>query len=372
LAHPLLGDSEGDGPAGGPRARRDPGEGAAPHPEAERAWRVRVRAPDAAAPAIHVAGGTVLVHGGDEGGVRALDPRTGDELWRRRWGSGADGEFAAGDGTAYLVGPDGAEKQRVRALDPASGGERWTHRREFGFVHAVAAADGLTYVGADGVVALDTRGGGRRWTAETTAFSFTTGSGFVLAADGESVTALDAAGGDRRWRHPAEDTTAVLASDGLAFVCDAYLRLVALAAEDRTVVWEQRMTYPSTVHAAGGGLLYVSEPNGHLRALRADTGDLAWSRSSTRFLGLAGGAVHVWAGGSGGGAGNGTAASGRRLYALDPADGGVLWTYAGAEPAGGRTAHAAGLVFAGLANGYVEALRPPTARRPNGGTSGAP
>lgn len=359
LAQPLLAAFDRDAPPGDRRPHPDHGAADPPPPEAERAWRVRVRDPDADPPGLYVAGGTVFVHGGGTGGVRAVDPRTGDEVWRRRWGSGAAGEFAAGDGTAFLVGPDGAEAQRVRALDAASGGERWTYEREFAFIDAVAAADGLTCIGDGGVVALDTRGGGRRWSAETTAFSLTIGSGIVLADNGAEVTALDAAGGKPRWRHPAEDTTAILVSDGLAFVCDAYLRLVARPVDDRVIAWEKRLTYPSTVHAAGGGMLYVSEPNGHLRALRASTGDEEWSSPGTEFLGLADGAVHVWGSAPGGGTGNGTTGTGPRLYALDPADGEVLWAYDDAEPVGGIITDAAGLVFAVLANGYVEALSPP-------------
>ncbi|MFW6690628.1 serine/threonine-protein kinase [Streptomyces sp. MAR4 CNX-425] len=372
LARPLLGAFDRDAPPGDRRPRAGPsGAGDRPPPEAERAWRVRVRDPGADPPDLHAAGRAVFVHGGDQGGVRALDPRTGDELWRRRWGSGAAGEFAAGDGTAYLVGPRDAGTQRVRALDPVSGGERWTYEREFGLIDAVVAAGGRTYVADGGVVALDTSGGDRRWSAGTTAFSLTAGSGIVLATDGEGVTAFGAGDGDRRWRHPADDAVTVLLSAGLAFVFDSYLHLAALPADGRPAAWRQRLTYPSTVHAAGGGRLYVSEPNGHLRALDAATGDRVWSSPDTAFLGIADGAVHVWGTGPGEGTGNGATGTAPRLYALDPAGGDVLWSYAGAEPVVGVTAGPGGLVFAGLANGYVEALRPPTARRPNGGTSGA-
>ncbi|WBB61201.1 PQQ-binding-like beta-propeller repeat protein [Streptomyces sp. WMMC500] len=367
LAHPLLGTSDDSPAAGDRRPRQDAGARQAPPPEAGDPWRIRARYRGERPTGLHVADGVVFAHGGDEGGVQALDPRTGGELWSRRWGSGDDGEFAAGDGAAYLVGPQGAETQRVRAVDPGSGDERWTYGPEFGGVHAVAAAGGLTYVAAEGVVALDSRSGDELWSSGTTAFSLTTGSGFVLADNGEEVVALDAAGGDPRWRHAAENTTAVLAADGLVFVCDAYLRLVVLAAADRAVAWRKVLTYPSTVHAAGDGRLYVGE-NRRLRALRADDGKQAWSFADGEFAGLAGGAVHVW--GSMGE--DGATSGGRRLYALDPADGEVLWTYAGAEHVHAVAGGAAGLVFAGLPDGYVQALRPPTARRPNGATSGAP
>ncbi|MFF0724448.1 PQQ-binding-like beta-propeller repeat protein [Streptomyces sp. NPDC004134] len=367
LARPLLDASGGSPPAGDRRPRGDSGSRAAPPAEAAEVWRVRARYRGESTTGLHAAGGAVFAHGGDKGGVQALDPRTGDELWRRRWGAGHDGEFAAGDGTAYLVGPQGAENQRVLALDPASGGERWTYGEEFGIVHAVAAADGLTYLGTGGVVALDSRSGDERWSAGTTAFSFTTGPGFVVADDGEEVHVLDADGGGKRWSHPAENSTAVLAADGLVFVCDAYLRLAVLAAADGAVGWEREPEYPGTVHAAGGGMLYLTEDR-VLHACRADTGDLLWRLPGVEFAGLAGGAVHVW----GSVAADGTTGGRPRLYALDPADGDVLWTYGGAEYVHAVAAGPAGQVFAGLPDGYVQALRPPTARRPNGGTSGAP
>ncbi|WP_442802441.1 outer membrane protein assembly factor BamB family protein [Streptomyces sp. CMB-StM0423] len=250
---------------------------------------------------------------------------------------------------------------------PRLGAERWTYGEEFGIVHAVAAAGGLTYVGAGGVVALDSRSGDERWSDGTTAFSFTTGAGFVVADDGEEVHVLDAAGGGKRWSLPAENSTAVLAADGLVFVCDAYLRLAVLAAADKAVAWERELEYPSTVHAAGDGMLYLTEDR-LLHAWRADTGDSVWRLPDAEFAGLAGGAVHVW----GSVAEDGTTGGRPRLYALDPSDGDVLWTYGGAEYVHAVTAGPAGLVFAGLPDGYVHALRPPTARRPNGGTSGAP
>ncbi|WP_181791777.1 PQQ-like beta-propeller repeat protein, partial [Streptomyces phytophilus] len=316
---------------------------------------------------LYAAGGVLFAFGGDKPGVQALDPRTGKELWRRRWGEADDGggDFAAGDGTAYLVGPAGDGAERVEAVDPASGDERWTYRQDFGFIHTVTAAGGLTYLATDGVVALDSRSGRERWSAGSTASSLTTGSGLVLAGNGEEVTAFDAADGGTRWSHAAEDPTVVLAADGFAFVCDAYLRLVVRTA-DGGKEWTRQLDYPSTVHAAGGGLLYVEE-KGRLHAWRAATGDPVWSLPDADFVGLAGGAVHV----RGSGTEDAPTGGGERLYALDPADRSVLWAYDGAGYVHDFTA-TAGLVFAGLPDGYVTALRPPTARRPNGGTSGAP
>ncbi|WP_052770576.1 PQQ-binding-like beta-propeller repeat protein [Streptomyces sp. CNQ-509] len=367
LTRPLLDAFDDSPPAGGHRPRTDSGARAAPPAEAAEVWRVRARYRGESLTGLHAAGGVVFAHGGEKGGVQALDPRTGDESWHRRWGSGGDGEFTTGAGAAYLVGPRGAGTQRVLALAPASGGERWTYAEEFGIFHAVAAADGLTYVATGGIVALDSRSGDERWSDGTTAFSFTTGSGFVVADDGEEVHALDAAGGGKRWSHPAENSTAVLAADGLVFVCDAYLRLVALAAADGAVAWEKELVYPSTVHAAGDGILYLTEDR-RFHACHADTGEAGWSLPGVEFAGLAGGAVHVW----GSVAEDGTTGGRPRLYALDPSGGDVLWTYGGAEYVHVVAAGPAGLVFAGLPDGYVQALRPPTARRPNGGTSGAP
>ncbi|MEO3852658.1 PQQ-binding-like beta-propeller repeat protein [Streptomyces sp. B8F3] len=367
LARPLLEAFDDSPPPGAHRRHEDSGAGRTPPAEAAEVWGVRARYRGESSLGLRSAGGVVFAHGGDKGGVQALDPRNGDELWRRRWGSGDGGEFTTGDGTAYLVDPPEAESPRVQALDPASGDERWTYRKEFGIVHAVAAAGGLTYLATDGVVALDSRGGSERWSAGASAFSLTPGSGFVLADDGEDVTALDAADGGKRWSHPAENTTAVLAADGLVFVCDTYLRLVVLTAEDRAVVWDEELTYPSTVHAAGAGMLFVTE-NNLFQARRADTGRVVWSEPAVEFAGLAGGAVHVW----GSVTADGTTDDRPRLYALDPADGDVLWTYDGDGVVHAVTAGPAGLVVAGLPDGYVQAIRPPTARRPNGGTSGAP
>ncbi|MFW6721384.1 protein kinase domain-containing protein [Streptomyces sp. MAR4 CNY-716] len=366
LARPLLDGSDGAPPADGRGRGRDPGTGTTPPPpEAAAVWRKRARYRGDSPTGLRTAGGVLFAHGGDRPGVQALDPRTGDEVWWHRWDDEGGGEFAAGDGAAYLVGPAGDGAERVVAVEPATGGERWTYEEEFGFIQSVVAARGLTYVATDRLVALDSRGGGERWSHPAHASSLTVGSGLLLADDGEKVTAFDAADGKRRWSHPAEDTTAVLAADGLVFVCDAYLHLVVRTADGRTA-WKRQLEYPGTVHAAAGGLLYVEQKR-RLQAWRAATGDHVGSFPGQGFVALAGGAVHV----RGSGTEDAATGGGERLYALDPADRSVLWTYGGAGYVHDLTA-TAGLVFAGLPDGYVQALRPPTARRPNGGTSGAP
>jgi outer membrane protein assembly factor BamB len=65
----------------------------------------------------------------------------------------------------------------------------------------------------------------------------------------------------------------------------------------------------------------------------------------------------------------------RTVYALDTADGRVLWTYGAQAATGSTSASGAGalavgaLVLLGTAEGHIEAVGPPG--RPNGGRRGA-
>ena len=89
--------------------------------------------------------GNVVVVGGRDKMVHALDPKTGEALWT----------FAAGarvDSSPVLVGDRvffGSEKGVVHALDVVTGEETWRFETGSAVVASPAVADGRLVIGAD-------------------------------------------------------------------------------------------------------------------------------------------------------------------------------------------------------------------------------
>lgn len=363
-----------------PRSSPSPPRSASPSrsatarlPVAVREWRTNLD-DDEGFPDLYRAGGVVVAVNGQMD-VRALDPQTGKILWSRSADAASSGDaIAVGGDAVYLFDArDGksTEDYVLRAVHPVSGATRWTSRVPF-FPWGTAATGSVICVAVGNeVTALGAKDGQPRWTARATGMSLTARDGLVVAA-GEGVLAgLDADSGRIRWTYEmAESPLYSLIGDGLVFTRDTLGTVYAVSADDGTAAWKKPVDYRSSVRYVGGGLLYVGESDGHVRALRVATGEQVWSRRPGRenayggsdTLGLADGTL--WAQGPD-----------STVYALDMADGRVLWTYGtqattgSAAVSGSGALAVAGLVILGTWGGYVEAVSPPG--RPNGGARGA-
>ncbi|MGA4541499.1 PQQ-binding-like beta-propeller repeat protein [Uniformispora flossi] len=249
--------------------------------------RWRQAAPAAGSPAfgdpVH-AGGRVFA-GFGESLVRAFDAATGDEQWRAAVGGFVLTSPTVADGRLFVSTSDA----KVQAFDAATGRRLWTHGLGRPFDVPVAVADGIVYVGAadfapprgqgsalvHGIRALDAATGAPRWAYRTVQYPsnvavaggvayFGTASGTVIALDAatgrlvwrrdelpeagsgislvdgtlyvsgdRSFSALEAASGAVRWSGVSPEffglSPVVIASDGLAVVCDDSGRLTAFA-----------------------------------------------------------------------------------------------------------------------------------------------
>ncbi|MEU9609861.1 serine/threonine-protein kinase [Streptomyces sp. NPDC048057] len=108
--------------------------------------RVRWSAPTAAYSSVRHVGDVVLL-GKDDGRVRALDARTGRELWQgRHGGAGTEWAGAGGIGHAVTALADGSASE-VTAVDLATGAVRW-EKRVAGALRPVGASDGALYLHA--------------------------------------------------------------------------------------------------------------------------------------------------------------------------------------------------------------------------------
>lgn len=138
-----------------------------------------------------------LFAGDDEGYVYELDPTTGESRWRRQVFGGVTA--LAQSIPELLVATEAGE---VYALGPSDGHAYW--RGEVpGNVEALATANGqgafVSTFGGPTVELTGRKKGARSWTADVwAADSFVVTSGTVFAA-GHRLVALDSDGGGRRW-----------------------------------------------------------------------------------------------------------------------------------------------------------------------------
>lgn len=245
------------------------------------------------------AGQGLVVAGGDDGRLHALDARTG----RRRWVFQAGGAIrtratVAGD-TGYLQADDGL----LYALNAVTGEERWRVRvvaapvvrkpfsdpasRYDRYGSDVTVAGGRLYVGThDGrLLCLDPRDGARVWEfasgdAVLAAPAVAGGRVFFGSFDGH-VYALDAGSGRLLWKHdthkPVVSSPAV-ANDRVVVGSRSY-DLLGLEAATGSVAW-QRYVWFSWVEsspAVRDGVAYVGSSDAALvLAVDAATGRVVW------------------------------------------------------------------------------------------------
>lgn len=343
-------------------------------PEAVRQWRSRVvetGKSSAGYPELYGTGGMLVVAGGSEDKVHAVDPRTGTRRWSRSSEEGPAGNVTVGSDAVYVVDPRKDDVSVLRALDPGSGHTRWTYRPPWDdFVWELAATGSVVCVIAGGGLrALDAADGRTRWTFDTDAMTLTAAGGLVVAADESTLTGLDAGTGHVRWKTRTKDPAqSPLIADGLVSYRDTYGGLFVVHADDGTSAWHAALDHRSSVRRAGSGLLFVDDAQGQCRALRADTGKAAWTGQAGRStLGLSEGTLWV-------------TGMDPTVYALDTTDGRVRWTYRAGSPIGDASGLAdtcgalslAGRVCFAAYGGYVEAVEPPgRSEQSDGGTRAA-
>jgi outer membrane protein assembly factor BamB len=237
-----------------------------------------------AAPA--VAAGRVFV--GDRAGVfHALDAATGKELWSFRegmpvpfpWGHESGDIYRSSatiaGGMVLFGGTDGF----VYALDPATGRPKWRTDLQARIPGSPAVAEGLVVVGdAAGIVhALDLASGASRWTFRTA------GSDLVSADfgfDRRTIQSSPSIAGDRVF---------VGARDGFLYALD-------LHTGKRLWQFDHEVSWVNTTPAVAAGVVYAGSSDAHFvqavdaatgRELwRADTENIEWSSPA-----VAGGSV---------------------------------------------------------------------------------
>ncbi len=238
--------------------------------------------------------GTVVT-GTRGGGVQAWEASNGQKLWEI---TGCQTDFespeagpALHEGTVYLW-QDG----RLRALDARTGDERWSYpigdTSSCGGVpvRVSPAHDGFVYVSAGTrVLALDAAGGHVRWHFEAPAVFLcaptfvpgpaVTGGGIYLADYLGTVYALDAADGRDRWRIATEaraSVDSVLVAGGHVHVGSGK-GLYTLDAVTGTPKWRFQAGGDIVgAPAVSEGRIHFGSTDHLLYTLKADDGRLRW------------------------------------------------------------------------------------------------
>lgn len=242
---------------------------------------------------------------------------------------------AIADGRVYAAAVDGG----VHALDLKTGQSVWRYASELPLSGGPGAGEGLVVVGSleGDVIALDAATGAEKWKAKVgnevlAAPAIGGGTVYVHSNDGR-VTAFDATTGERRWFYSVEvpvltvrGTGPVTVGPGIVFVGNDNGNLTALSATDGGVLWStpvaepdgrselERMADVDGAVVIDNTMLYATSYKNHTIAIDGPSGQIVWDRENggPRGLGLSNSAVVV------------TDPVGK-VWALDKNSGASLW-----------------------------------------------
>jgi len=230
--------------------------------------------------------------GGGDGGLYALEWRTGAERWSVTSDRRVRSTPAVANGVVYVGGGDG----RVRALDADTGSEVWTYDTEgvsldaadFGFDRtqiqaSPAVADGVVYVGSRdaSLYALDAASGRPIWDrADGSAWVVASAAVdrnrlYVGRSSSGTFRAVDRATGEEKWMLNGEGVvfTSATVVDDIVYFGSGGGWVWAVAADDGRTVWRYRTDdgiYSSPVLSEGD--LFVGSDDGFLYAIEASEG----------------------------------------------------------------------------------------------------
>ena len=256
--------------------------------------------------------------------IFGFDPATGRIKSQFRPGGPVATTPAIANGTLFF----GSDDHNFYAVDLATGSTKWSVPTGWPTDSAPTVSDGIVYFGADYMYALDAATGVVKWKfflnpATIMAAPLVNNGVVYIGSENDTLYALDAATGGVKWRARADNTLAqstptisngvlyVGAESGSLFAFDAATGTQQWKALPGASVYDQPFVYNNTV--------YITADDGNLYAVNAQTGAGVWNIPQMYANGsgaiVANGVLYVGTGGS------------RYFYALDPANGHVLWQF---------------------------------------------
>lgn len=199
--------------------------------------------------------------------LRALDARTGGQVWGRRLPDYPD-DAAVSGGTAYALAAG-----RLAAFDRISGAPMWTARVADSAAAPIVVGGGLVYVsgrfssGGGHLVALDARTGARRY-ALTEAAPRAYAAGVLYVGDANiHLSARIAATGQEIWSSNDQMKSPTIVANGLVYTGSGD-RLQAYRAGDGSLLLNRRIGASFvTPFAVAGGAVYI-QVGSDLRSLQ--------------------------------------------------------------------------------------------------------
>lgn len=256
--------------------------------------------------------------------IFGFDPATGMIKSQFRPGGPVATTPAIANGTLFF----GSDDHNFYAVDLATGSTKWSVPTGWPTDSGPTVSDGIVYFGADYMYALDAATGAVKWKfflnpATIMAAPLVNNGVVYIGSENDSLYALDAATGGVKWRARADNTLAqstptisngilyIGAESGSLFAFDTATGTQQWKALPGASVYDQPLVYNNTV--------YVTADDGNLYAVNAQTGAGVWNIPQMYANGsgamVANGVLYVGMGGS------------RYFYALDPANGHVLWQF---------------------------------------------
>lgn len=254
-------------------------------------WRTQLATRLIAPPAI--VSGLVLL-GGEDGVLYALDRRDGSRRWDYATGGAIYATPAVAGGLVYCPSHDGT----LYALSLADGSLVWRFATG-GWLHsAPTVAEGVVYFGSGNtrVYALDAATGAPVWeagipTLDVVESSPAVADGRVLVGSGDSrLYCLAAASGGCYWFYSVSDAIVArpLVSGDTVYVAAMDGTLAALDLLSGAERWRVRLATPLLMPpvAMGEWLLVVASADPHLYALMAADGELVWRMDTGDWLAM--------------------------------------------------------------------------------------
>ncbi|MBU4491975.1 MAG: PQQ-binding-like beta-propeller repeat protein [Euryarchaeota archaeon] len=228
---------------------------------------------------------------GSNGGIHAIDAKSGRELWRTPTNGFVKSVPAVVDGVLYI----GADDNRFYAIDTKDGTIKWIYKNSTdGYISSAAVINNLAYEGSKSgsFYAFDVRIGEPLWetlTGKPIESSPAAGDGIIVfGTNGGVVIALDAANGKEKWRYDT-GVSALKSSpaiaDGLVVIGSNDGSIYALTAIRGTLKW--KYSTGSNVESSPSikdGTIFVGSKDSNLYSIDLNTGMLKWKFAASGFV----------------------------------------------------------------------------------------
>lgn len=236
-----------------------------------------------------------------DGGVTALDLKTGQVVWHYDSKARLSGGPGVGDGLVVVGGLEG----EVIALDAGTGQEKWKAQVGNEVLAAPAIGGGMVFVRSnDGrVTAFDAGTGERRWffSGDTPTLTVrgngpvSLGPGIVFVpGDDGTVTALNAGDGAELWRVPvaepegrselermADVDGAVILQGTTLFASSYKNHTVAIDGPRAQVLWDSEHGGVRGLGVSNSAVV-ITDRDGNVVALDRNSGSSVWQQSGLR------------------------------------------------------------------------------------------